>query len=59
MDAEAKVLINLAGLPDEPNHHRLAVALEREVNEAVARALAEAYEDGTTGKDWLVHVRAL
>ena len=58
MDKEVEVKIVLNGLPDEPNCHRLAVELESEIEDAVARALANTYEAGTRGKDYSVRVRS-
>jgi hypothetical protein len=56
MTTQIEVRINLDNLPDAPNHHKLAVALEERINQAVALALADTYDHGFRGKDWTVHV---
>jgi hypothetical protein len=56
MDKVIKVEINLEGLPEAPNHHKFAVALEERIIAAVELAMVDAFEDGLNGKNQTVHV---
>lgn len=56
MEKKITVKITLSGLPEAPNQHELAVALESEINDAVGLAICRAFEDGIRGKEWSVHV---
>lgn len=57
MTKKITVIITIDGLPDQPNHHSLAVALEDKINDVVAVALAETFDDGCEGKDWTTRVQ--
>lgn len=56
MSKKIIVEITIDGLPEKPNHHRLAAELEERIGEAVGFALCETFDDGVQGKDWSVHV---
>jgi hypothetical protein len=56
MTKTVSVEIEFSGLPTASNHNPLAVQLEEEINDAVARALAATFDDGIRGKEWRVHV---
>lgn len=55
MEKSINVKIDFDNLAEAPNHHRLAVLLEEEIQDAVSRALAAAF-DSSGGIDFTVHV---
>lgn len=55
MDRTINIKVTLENLPETPNCGPLAVQLEAEVNDAVARALNRAYDDSSK-VTWDVHV---
>jgi hypothetical protein len=55
MTKKINVEINFEGLPEQNNFHRLAVRLEEEINNAVAQALCNSFENDR-GVDFNVHV---
>lgn len=59
MDAKTKIEISFSGLPKQPNHHGLTVALESHIQDAVLSALAEVLDNGGRGVEFEVRVPEL